>query len=163
LERPDLYLNYRFWNEGTPGSQSSNDLLLAKIRRRMQADFMNDSDVRWKKSLRIRGRLYLHFDSRFQWPDPRQPIRSRRGTCHGLSSHIGVLADGIVVPCCLDKEGVISLGNGGAQELGDIVQSPRAASIREGFQKGILVEDLCQRCTYIARFDNKVECLEKRS
>jgi sulfatase maturation enzyme AslB (radical SAM superfamily) len=155
-ERPDLYINYRLWNQGVPGAQESNDLMIAKIKKGLQTDFNPFSDVRWKKSAKIRGRAYVHFDSRFQWPHPSQPIRSTQGFCHGLSSHIGILADGTVVPCCLDKEGVISLGNCGSQNIEDLIQSPRATAIREGFQNGILVEDLCQKCTFISRFDNKL-------
>jgi sulfatase maturation enzyme AslB (radical SAM superfamily) len=156
-KRPDLYINYRLWNQGAPGTQASNDLMIEKIKQGLHADFSNFSDVRWKKSVKIKGRAYLHFDSRFQWPHPSQPIRSTQGFCHGLSSHIGILADGTVVPCCLDKEGVIRLGNCGSQSIDDIIQSPRAKSIHEGFTKGILVEDLCQKCTFIARFDTKLK------
>jgi sulfatase maturation enzyme AslB (radical SAM superfamily) len=156
-ERPDLYINYRLWNQGAPGSQESNAAMLEKIRQGLGADFNSAADVRWKKSVKIKGRVYLHWDSRFQWPHPSQPIRSTRGFCHGLSSHIGILADGTVVPCCLDKEGVINLGNCGSQTIHDLLQSPRAQSIHEGFAKGILVEDLCQKCTFIARFDGKLK------
>jgi MoaA/NifB/PqqE/SkfB family radical SAM enzyme len=157
--RPDLYINYRLWNAGADGAETSNDRMLAKIKRGLQVDFANDSDVRSKKSVPLKGRVCLHFDSRFEWPHPEQPIRSERGFCHGLSSHIGILADGTVVPCCLDKEGVISLGNCGSQKIGDILNTPRATAIHDGFQKGILVEDLCRKCTFIARFDNKAKKL----
>jgi radical SAM protein with 4Fe4S-binding SPASM domain len=156
-ERPDMYINYRLWNEGAIGSRASNERMLEKIKQGLHADFINDSDVRRKKSVKIKGRVYLHFDSRFQWPHPSQPIRSAQGFCHGLSSHIGILADGTVVPCCLDKEGVISLGNCGSQKIEDILQSPRATTIHEGFQKGILIEDLCRKCTFISRFDHKAK------
>jgi MoaA/NifB/PqqE/SkfB family radical SAM enzyme len=159
LERPDLYINYRLWNHGALGSQASNDLLLTKIREGLHSDFNNGSDVRWKKSVKIKGRVYVHFDSRFQWPHPDQPIRSDRGFCYGLSSHIGILADGTVVPCCLDKEGVINLGNCGSQNIEDIIQRSRATAIHEGFQNGILVEDLCRKCTFISRFDSKLRTL----
>ncbi len=160
-ERPDLYINYRLWNYGAPGSQDSNDRIVDQISRGLGADFKNVSDVRWKKSVKIKGRVYLHYDSRFLWPHPHQPIRSTRGFCHGLSSHIGILADGTVVPCCLDKEGVLGLGNCGSQSIFDILQSPRAKAIHDGFQQGILVEDLCQKCTFISRFDNKLQKMQR--
>jgi len=160
LERPDLYINYRLWNQGAPGSQAANDLMLKKIKRGLQAEFGNVPEIRWKKNLKIKGRVYLHFDSRFEWPNPHHPVRSTEGFCHGLSSHIGILADGTVVPCCLDKEGVISLGNCGSQNIDDLIHSPRAKAIQEGFQKGILVEDLCQKCTFISRFDKKLRHLK---
>jgi len=158
-ERPDLYINYRLWNEGSAGAQAANDRMLAKIEKGLRVTITNDSDIRSKKSVPLKGRACLHFDSRFGWPHPGQPVRSETGFCHGLSSHIGILADGTVVPCCLDKEGVLRLGNCGSQKIEDILRSPRAAAIHEGFQKGFLVEDLCRKCTFIARFDAKAKRL----
>lgn len=154
-DRPELYINYRLWNVGASGAIESNDRMIEKIKTGLELDFKAFADVRWKKSVKIQGRAYLHFDSLFQWPHPSQPIRSTKGFCHGLSSHIGILADGTVVPCCLDKEGVISLGNCRSKPLSAIIDSPRATAIRDGFQKGLLVEDLCQKCTFIARFSGK--------
>lgn len=162
-ERPDLYINYRLWNQGTAEAESSNAQLIEKIKQGLKTDFNSFTDVRWKKSAKISGRVYLHFDSRFIWPHPSQPLRSTKGFCHGLSSHIGILADGTVVPCCLDKEGVLSLGNCSSQNIKDILESPRATAIHDGFQNGILVEDLCQKCTFITRFDNKLQTKRKRS
>jgi MoaA/NifB/PqqE/SkfB family radical SAM enzyme len=156
-ERPDLYINYRLWNQGAAGAEPSNTSIFAKIKSGLQIDFDANPDVRWKKSVRIHQRLYLHFDSRFVWPHPAQPVRSERGFCHGLSSHLGILADGTVVPCCLDKEGVIRLGNCGRQSIDDILETSRARAIRDGFRNGLLVEDLCRRCTFITRFDHKAQ------
>jgi radical SAM protein with 4Fe4S-binding SPASM domain len=76
---------------------------------------------------------------------------------------MGILADGTVVPCCLDKEGVINLGNCGSKRLDHIMRSPRAKAIREGFKNGILVEDLCRKCTYIERFDERAKRIEARN
>jgi MoaA/NifB/PqqE/SkfB family radical SAM enzyme len=159
-ERPDLTIHYRLWNEGSEGARGANDLLLEKIKQGLHVDFKNTADVRWKKGVLLKGRVSLHFDSRFQWPDPSQPVRSARGFCYGLSSHIGILADGTVVPCCLDKDGVIPLGNCGSQDIQEIIQSPRATALRQGFQNGILVEDLCRKCTFISRFDKKLRRLK---
>jgi MoaA/NifB/PqqE/SkfB family radical SAM enzyme len=162
LERPDLYVNYRLWNFGAEGAEASNLLMIEKIKKGLQADFDEAVNIRWKKNVKIKSRVYLHFDSRFEWPNPHHPVRATQGFCHGLSSHIGILADGTVVPCCLDKEGVINLGNCGSQSIDDLIQSPRAQAIRDGFKNGILVEDLCQKCTFITRFDNKLKQLKKK-
>jgi len=156
-ERSELYINYRLWNEGAPGAKISNARMVEKIRQGLEVDVEPITDIRWKKGTHLKGRVYLHRDSRFEWPNPHHPIRSTQGFCHGLSSHIGILVDGTVVPCCLDKEGVINLGNCRSQGLDTILQSSRAQTIHQGFQNGILIEDLCQKCTFIARFDNKVK------
>jgi radical SAM protein with 4Fe4S-binding SPASM domain len=156
-ERRELYVHYRLWNGGVPGSHASNERMYEKIRRGLGVDFKPVEDLQRHKTARIAGRLSLHMEGRFEWPHPNNPIRSERGFCHGLSSHIGILADGTVVPCCFDKEGVINLGNCGAQRLDQIVKSPRAEAIRNGFKRGILVEDLCRKCTFISRFDKNLK------
>ena len=68
--------------------------------------------------------------------------------CYGLKDQLGVLCDGTVVPCCLDHEGDIPLGNLFEQELGEILASPRAQAICRGFGQGKGVEALCRRCGF---------------
>ena len=75
------------------------------------------------------------------------------GRCHGAVNHIGIHADGTVVPCCLDKNGTINLGNVKEQSLQDILNSERFIKMRDGFLNGVLVETFCQHCSFIKRFD----------
>jgi radical SAM protein with 4Fe4S-binding SPASM domain len=110
---------------------------------------------RRRKSHRLKGRLYLHFDSRFVWPDLKNQILQTKGFCHGLTGHFGIHADGTVVPCCLDHNADIPLGNAFETPIEDILNAPRATKIREGFARGELVEDLCKRCGYINRFNSR--------
>ena len=69
-----------------------------------------------------------------------------------LKQHFGILADGVVVPCCLDGEGDIPLGNVFTGELSEILSAPRARAIVEGFRRRAAVEPLCQTCSYKNRF-----------
>ena len=80
-----------------------------------------------------------------------------RGFCRGLRNQIGVLVDGTVVPCCLDGEGVMSLGNLRKSDLNDILASPRARAIYEGFSRRTIVEELCESCGYRQRFSRLVQ------
>lgn len=151
--RPEMYINYRLWNIFETQTQNdSNKDILKSIADYFEVEIKEDIDVGSIKSKRIWNRVYLHFDSRFEWPHPSMPLQSTKGFCHALSSHIGIHADGTVVPCCLDKEARLSLGNCGELTLEAILDGKRARSMREGFQKKLLAEDLCQRCTYIKRF-----------
>lgn len=156
-ERPDLYLNYRLWNllEVRGGSERNRDML-KRISEHFQIDIDARIDVRTKKSVHLKNRLYLHFDTEFIWPSMDLPVLGANGTCYGLSSHFGILVDGTVVPCCLDKEGSIPLGNIHDQEVLDILQGPRSQALLEGFRKKKLCENLCQRCQYIERFTKPV-------
>jgi radical SAM protein with 4Fe4S-binding SPASM domain len=111
-----------------------------------------DWNYQFKKNLVIKNYLSLHFDTEFTWPEPHLPIIGESGTCYGLRSHFGVLMDGTVVPCCLDKEGNIPLGNLTQESLEAILSSPRAKAMVQGFRNRQLQEELCKRCQYIERF-----------
>jgi radical SAM protein with 4Fe4S-binding SPASM domain len=151
--RPDLYINYRLWNLDDPlGTGEKNREMLRRIEARFNIQIDPARDVRKEKSAKIKNRLYLHFDTEFVWPALELPVLGDSGTCYGLSNHFGVLVDGTVVPCCLDKEGSIPLGNIVDQPIEKILQAPRSRQILKGFQDGRLVEDLCKRCQYIERF-----------
>lgn len=157
-ERPDLYLNLRLWNAGdfpdADRQQSWNRLMVARVAQTFGLDGKDVLDPEHfcsrHKSFPVKGRLYLHRDSRFEWPGSgnKNPV----GTCHGLDTHIGILHDGRVVPCCLDYQGQITLGNIQDQPLADILKSPLAQNLREGFQKHELRHPLCQNCSFCRRF-----------
>lgn len=151
--RPDLYINYRLWNlQHTRGRASNNLDMLERIATRFQFSVPNEIDVRKRKSFHVRNRLYLHFDTEFVWPDLHLPVIGEQGRCYGLRNHFGILVDGTVVPCCLDKEGRINLGNVKTSPLADILEGERARNLIEGFRRRELREELCRRCNYIERF-----------
>ncbi|MGZ3805808.1 MAG: radical SAM/SPASM domain-containing protein [Pseudobdellovibrionaceae bacterium] len=154
IERPQLYINYRLWNLNAPrGVGSQNLSLLEQVCERFDFKFDQNIDVRKNKSIRIKNRLHLHFDTEFTWPALDLPVLGQRGTCYGLSGHFGVHADGTVVPCCLDKEAKIPLGNVKEHSIESILGNERAQKILQGFRENKLVESLCQRCQYISRFN----------
>lgn len=153
-ERRDLYVNFRLWNLNDPlGSQTPNTQMLQRICDRFDYSPPSELDIRTRKSFNIEQRLYLHFDTEFTWPAIDLPVLGGSGTCYGLSSHFGILVDGTVVPCCLDKEAAIPLGNVADTPILKILESKRSQDIIKGFKQNKLLEDLCQRCQYIERFD----------
>jgi radical SAM protein with 4Fe4S-binding SPASM domain len=97
----------------------------------------------------------LHYDTEFVWPSLEQAYLGSEGFCYGLSSHFGILVDGTVVPCCLDKEGKIPLGDANTKSIESILQNEKAREILNGFRQRKLVNSLCQRCNYIDRFATK--------
>ena len=157
-ERPDLYINFRLWNldapDGNPnGAGAQNRRMLELVNARFGASVSPaEIDVRNQKSFRVKDRLYLHFDTEFVWPALDLPVIGDTGRCYGLSSHFGILVDGTVVPCCLDKEGSIPLGSAHEERIIDILDSPRSLKILRGFRERKLTEELCRRCDYIERF-----------
>jgi MoaA/NifB/PqqE/SkfB family radical SAM enzyme len=135
----------RLWNNGYDAGRNISTLDLARERFPWQ----------WKeepRATRIRDRLYLEQAERFEWPDLEAIDYGESGFCYGLKDQFGVLCDGTVVPCCLDSDGVLALGNLLETPLETILMSPRAAAIREGFSRRKAVEPLCRRCGYAQRF-----------
>lgn len=151
-ERPELYINFRLWNVG---AVVDNQDIIDHVCEFFQVPVNERVDVGFKKSKNISGRLYFHFDSRFKWPDYSDPELGPHGFCHALSQQIGIHADGTVVPCCLDKEAGIPLGNVLDQSFSDVLKSPRLVQMKDGFKNHLLIEELCRKCTFIKRFDKK--------
>ncbi len=167
VARPDLYINFRLWNMGTvEATAKENSFFLEPIEREFNFKLTSPVDVAFRKSRFITNRLYMHFDSRFEWPTLDAGVRQTVGFCQALKNHFAVLADGTVVPCCLDKEAKITLGRLGVdnqcEPIDQILKSKRARDLRLGFDRGEVCENLCQRCQYIERFEGKAQKLRDR-
>lgn len=139
-----VLVSLRLWNGG--GAELHNSEILELLR-------ISFPGI-WKtaqKNTVLSDRVFLEFGERFDWPDAGAP-ESGTTFCRGLRDQIGVLCDGSVVPCCLDADGSLTLGNLFEQNLSDILSSPRATAIYEGFSRRNPPEELCRRCGYAARF-----------
>lgn len=132
----------RLWNQG--GYDSTNGLVLDLIARYQSKPWVERHDG-WK----LADYIYVEYDRMFKWPDEEQDeFQEENVFCYALRNQVGVLVDGSVVPCCLDHNGTIVLGNLFEQSLEDILASPRARALYEGFTKHEAVEPLCRRCGY---------------
>ena len=96
--------------------------------------------------------MFLEWGDRFAWPDKNADIQGDEVFCYGLRDHFGILCDGTVVPCCLDSEGTINLGNVFNENIADILASERAKNMKYGFDCRRATEDLCRKCGYAQRF-----------
>ena len=136
---------FRLWNKGF--DEGRNNTTLQVLQDRFPEPWTENN-----RGYRIREGLFLEWGDRFAWPDQNAPDQGDCLFCHGLKDHFGILSDGTVVPCCLDSDGVIALGNVFQEELSDILASPRAQAIAEGFRRRKATEDLCRRCGYARKF-----------
>lgn len=159
-KRSDLYINLRLWNQGVADTETEE--ILCYLEKRYQISIKRTVDVGGIKSKKILDKVYLHFDSRFEWPSMDLPSNGDIGFCHALSSHIGIHADGTVVPCCLDKEAQLPLGNIFEKQLSEILLGDRAQWMLAGFNRGELKEELCKRCDYVKRFQKKARRLRSQ-
>ena len=132
---------YRLWNDG--GADRRNEDILSALKTAFPEPW-----VRERKGVRLADRVYLEQGEKFDWPELTAPDTGERVFCYGLRDQLGVLCDGTVVPCCLDHEGDISLGNLFEQSMEEILAAPRARAIFEGFECGRAAEELCRRCGF---------------
>jgi len=136
---------FRLWNRGCDGGK--NDVALAMLRERLGGDWLENA-----RGVKICDNVYLEWGERFAWPDKDAEVQGERFFCYGLKDQFGILADGMVVPCCLDSDGVIALGNIFSEDIDAILTSARATAMVEGFRCGEATEELCRRCGYAQRF-----------
>lgn len=134
----------RLWNGG--GADNLNGDILAFLRNEFGADWVKNRD-----GFKLGKNLYLENAAKFDWPDVSAAPRNVQ-FCQGLRDQIGILSDGTVVPCCLDADGSIALGNIFEQTLDEILSGERAEALYRGFSQRNPSEDLCKRCGFAERF-----------
>ncbi len=151
--RKEMFINLRVWNiDETHSEQAFNQTLFTLLEKTFKIPLHVKKIYDEKpQSLRLEEKTLLHFDSYFEWPNLQSNHQSE-GTCQGLSSHFGILCSGVVVPCCLDKDGIMALGDLHVNSLKEILTSSRTKAIQEGFKQRLAIEKLCQKCTYKERF-----------
>ena len=155
LEREEeLFINLRVWNlDEMMSERSYNDMLFEKLSSSFNTFLSLDTIYKERpKSIRLASKIVVHFDNYFEWPSLNNKTYGD-GRCQGLQSHIAILASGKVVPCCLDCDGIIELGDLHENSLESIVTSSRASGMLNGFKEGKAVEELCQKCSYKERFN----------
>lgn len=135
----------RLWNKGC--DNGLNEKVFTYLKERIDGEWVENT-----RGIRIHNKLHLEWGERFAWPDLDTEECGGSVTCYGLKDHFGILADGTVVPCCMDSDGVIRLGNVFSDDLDTILNSPRAAAIKDGFANRNAVEQLCRKCGYATRF-----------
>lgn len=149
----DIIISYRLWNLQDIKENSINHDILKMIGEYYKVENIVDI-ARNNQFLKCDENIFLNQDLEFEWPSIEREKISDFGKCYGLRNQIAILVNGDVVPCCLDAEGDIFLGNIFKNTLEDIINSTRSKAIIEGFQKGKLVEELCTKCGYIKKFNN---------
>ena len=136
---------FRLWNKGH--DEGRNDITVSYLKSRFTDEWT------WgARGARLRDKLHLEYGDRFAWPDMEEAEGDSYVFCYGLRDHFGVLSDGRVIPCCLDREGEITLGNIFDTPIREILNSDRARNILSGFDRRCAVEELCRKCGYARRF-----------
>lgn len=145
----------RLWNGGSEG-EKQNETLLQKLHALFPDEWIkNRSGYKLIAAPRGQNEVYLETAPRFVWPDINASFTAHVTRCRALTDQIGILCDGTVVPCCMDADGAVPLGNLFDEDFEKILFGPRADALRRSFEKGAPCEALCATCGYAERFTDK--------
>ncbi|MDD5759009.1 MAG: SPASM domain-containing protein [Desulfobulbaceae bacterium] len=150
-ESHSFYICLRLWNiikGADPDISLRRQTLLRQLEAFFSLPFELADDLTPGQGITLAPRVFLSQNPRFTWPHADAPEMGAIGTCRGARDHVAILVDGTVVPCCLDAEADINLGNIHTQPFSAILESPRVKALRQGFLQQRLVESLCRRCTF---------------
>lgn len=151
-----IYVVMRLWNLNKDGRPSEKTLrVINKIEDKFNfneslAEKLNDKKL---NSVKLCSHAFIGWEKEFVWPSLSNELVSDEGFCYGMRHQIAVLSNGVVVPCCLDAEGEAALGNIFITPFEKIIESPRAKSIRHGFENRLATDPLCKRCSFRTKFD----------
>lgn len=151
-----MIISLRLWNLDetllTEDQRKRNVDIIHRIEENFKLPYQIQGNLSEAKALKIGERVYLNQDYEFKWPDLQEEEDFSSGTCFGLRNQIAILVNGTVVPCCLDGEGIINLGNIHNSNFAQIINEKRAEEIKVGFCNQQIVEELCRKCGYRKRF-----------
>ena len=153
-ELKHIIISYRLWNMQNIKENDINTSIIKDIE-----DFYNINNLKEqmqeKDFIKIRENLFINQDVEFAWPDINKEKIIEKGRCLALKEQVAILVDGTVVPCCLDNNGDISLGNIFKETLEAILEKPKSIAIKKNFENGIITCNLCKTCGFLQRLENK--------
>lgn len=139
---------YRIWLLDNFKLDKLSTIIVDKIINHYNLDNSFFNKVINEKNIKIKDNIYLDKDNEFTWPSNIENNDNNLGTCLGTRSHIAILSNGDVVPCCLDSKGLLKLGNIFENDLEDILNSKLFKQINTGFQNNKLICNLCKNCSF---------------
>ena len=139
-------------NKELKGENNLNIEILRMLEKNLNLDFSLSEKLQGTHRIKLKDKVYLNMAEKFEWPNINLDSSQEKVFCYGLRNQVGILVDGTVVPCCLDSEGTIELGNIFNTSFTNIIEGKRASDIYNGFSKRMAVEELCKKCGYATRF-----------
>ena len=139
-------------NKELKGENNLNIEILRMLEKNLNLDFSLSEKLQETHRIKLKDKVYLNMAEKFEWPNINLDSSQEKVFCYGLRNQVGILVDGTVVPCCLDSEGTIELGNIFNTSFTNIIEGKRASDIYNGFSKRMAVEELCKKCGYATRF-----------
>jgi len=153
VKKTKMFIEFKLWNLDGGTEHDLNTMIIDRMEKRFAVSVKEQEKEAAGKGIRLLNKIYLSRAEKFFWPDMKSPDNHPHGFCYGLKRQAALLVDGTVVPCCLDGQGIVNLGNIHDTPFSEIIYSERALNIARGFSGRVVVEELCRKCTYRDRFD----------
>lgn len=149
----DKKIVFRFWTmDNNNLNKKSTDIVDRIIAYYKLSPEIVDK-IKKESNIIIKDNLYINKANEFVWPNINNDYYDENGYCYALKDQIAILVDGTVVPCCLDSNGVVNLGNIYQNSLEEIINNDRFNKMRLGFCNRKVIEELCKHCSFKERFD----------
>ena len=146
-----MFISFRLWTLDNLKLDKKSTIIVDKIINSYNLSTDIVEKIKKDKSVKIFNNTYVNKDNLFDWPDINKDLNIN-GMCYGLDTHIAILVNGDVVPCCLDANGDIVLGNIFKEDLDNILSSELVKNIIEGFKNNKSICKLCKNCNFRYRF-----------
>lgn len=150
----EIKISYRLWNLNDLNNNSENFEIIELIEHYYNLSNLKEQ-LKLSSSIQLRPNIFINQDTIFEWPSLTNAIINTHGRCLALKDQIAILVDGSVVPCCLDNDGNINLGNIYLANFEEILISERVLNIINNFQNGKICEELCRKCGFLKRLEGK--------
>lgn len=147
-------ISLRLWNLKDIKDNDLNDKIINKLSTHYKIDNLKEK-LKENNSIKVKNDIYINQDMEFIWPDINSKEINKEGRCLALKDQIAILVDGTVVPCCLDNNGDIPLGNIFAESLEDILNKDITKKIKNSFENKKIVCKLCKTCGFLKRLEDK--------
>ncbi len=148
----DKIIIYRLWTLKNNELDNKSQEIVNKIKEYYNLSQETVDKIYTSNNIKIKSTIYVDKDNEFSWPEV--TTHKSNGYCYALKTQIGILVDGAVVPCCLDSNGVVNLGNIFKESLEEIINSEKYTSLQKSFQDRKPCEELCKSCTFKERLNN---------
>lgn len=152
LNNTNIQVVLRFWALENNSFTELEECIIDKIIDYFDLDKNIKDNIVNENNVKLLDRLYLNKEDKFIWPDLDNDYYEEKGTCYGTRTHLGILSDGTVIPCCLDCDGMVSLGNIFNDSFDNIINSNKFKNIVKSFQNNKACEELCKHCSFKEKF-----------
>ncbi len=145
---PTTYINLRLWNHTNNEISDFNKRYLHILASFFKIDETRLLSANSNATIRLDENIHLQNAARFEWQLSDSEHASAQKTCYALKDHIAILSDGSIVPCCIDANAHLKLGNIFEDNLEDVLASAKAQRLKNGFAQGKAIEDFCKSCGF---------------